>query len=170
MPSNISNSPALSQRSRLIEWVIVIGTEIYCQSPAKIQTLVRYRLVELCNSIAPPLELSIKTPTLFSLNSEPYSRTVLSSGSDMDPCAMRTLKLDIGIELLSRTGASQLDTDPCAIRTGRLVGQYSGSSRVSHFYRLLWVSQRNWRQYSQNHYILSLTPSSESVKLKPQLT
>ena len=53
------------------------------------------------------------------------------------------VKLDIGTELLSRTGASQLDTDPCAIRTGRLVGQYSGSSRVSHFYRFLSVSQRN---------------------------
>ena len=53
------------------------------------------------------------------------------------------VKLDIGTELLSRTGASQLDTDPCAIRTGRLVGQYSGSSRVSHFYRPLSVGQRN---------------------------
>ena len=32
------------------------------------------------------------------------------------------MKLDIGSELLSRTGDSQLDMDPGAIRTGRLVG------------------------------------------------
>ena len=64
----------------------------------------------------------------------------------MDPCAIRKWKLDIGTELLSRTGASQLDTDPCAIWTRRLVGQYSGSSKVS---RLLQTSV------------------SESKKLKP---
>ena len=46
------------------------------------------------------------------------------------------VKLDIGTELFSRTGASQPDTDPCAIQTGRLVGQYSGSSRVHRFYRV----------------------------------
>ena len=58
---------------------------------------------------------------------------VLSIGSDMDPRAIWMLKFDIGIELFSRTRASQLDTDPCAIRTGRLVRQYSGSGRVSRF-------------------------------------
>ena len=148
-----------------------IGTVICCQSSAKIWTLVRYRLVELCNSIDLPIELSIHIPNLFSLDWEPHSRTVLSSGSDTDPCAIWTLKLDIGIELLSWKGARWLDTDPCAIRTGRLVGQYSVScSRVSRFYKPLSVGQRNWRQYSQRYHRLSLTLLGESVKLKSQVT
>ena len=68
---------------------------------------------------------------------------VLSSGSDMDPRAIWMLKFDIGIELFSRTGASQQDTDPRTIWTGRLVGQYSGSSRVSGLLQTSSVSQRN---------------------------
>ena len=87
--SKIYDSSVLNQKSRLIEWVIVIGTVVYCQSSAKIQTLVQYGLEELCNSIALLIELSTQIPTLFSLDWEPHSRTVLSSGSDTDPCAIQ---------------------------------------------------------------------------------
>ena len=50
------------------------------------------------------------------------------------PSCDTDLKLDIGVErfILGPGLADQIpDTDPCAIRTVRLVGQYSGSSRVS---------------------------------------
>ena len=80
------------------------------------------------------------------------------------------LKLDIGIEFLNRTGASQQDTESYAIWTRRLVGQYSGSSRVSRSTDSCQRVKETEDSIHKKHCILSLTPSSESVKLKPQPT
>ena len=136
--SGVYYSPAFRQVSRLI-WVLVFGTVNWCKAQLRYGPSCDTGLQSCVIVWLNQQSWVFKSLLLFSLNWPFHIRIVLSSGGIRTLVRYGPEAWYRNWEFHIRTGASWPDTDPRAIRTGRLVGQYSNSSRVS---RLLQAQER----------------------------